>query len=147
MEQHEAVDWPALHLVYEEWAWRNEMLAKQYLKAATTRETGQWNTTSGIIDFVQEDYVLDLIVGGTDGKVYLLHNIQAFADTGDFKVTGIIGRSFSSKYKQITGAYSIVADVVQHMPLNGAGKYANQRWINHELRWLTIVSWRRREIG
>ena len=133
MEQREATDWPALYLVYEEWAWRDMMLAKQYLPYAKKRENDQWNTTTAIIDFVQEDDVLDLIVGGIDGKVYLLHNIQAYEHTGEFQVAGIIGRSFSSKYKQITGTYSMVADVVQNKPIHVAGKYANQRWINHEL--------------
>jgi hypothetical protein len=138
MELQEAVDWSALCLDYKEWAWRDGMLAQQYLIDATTGETGQWNTTSGILDFVQEDDVLDLIVGGTDGKVYLLHNIQAYADTGALQITGIIGQSFSSKYKQITGVHSLFDFVVQHMPLNGARKYANQRWINHELTMVQL---------
>ena len=94
--QQEAVNWSALYMVYEEWAWQDEMLAKQYLTAAPAGETGQWNTGTNILDFVPEDAALDLIVGGTDGKVHLLHNIQAYADTGALQVTGmtgIIGRS------------------------------------------------------
>jgi hypothetical protein len=143
MRQQAAQDWPALYMDYEEWTWSEEMIAKQYMKSATPWEAGFWDSIAGIVDFVQEDDVLDLLVGGTDGKVYLLHNVQALADRGESQLFGIIGRSFTSNYKRLKGAYSVVDELELYMPLNGAGQHANRRWINHEL---TLINNRQSEL-
>jgi hypothetical protein len=88
MRQQAAQDWPALYMEYEKWAWSEEMIAKQYVKSSTPWEAGFWDSISDIVDFVQEDDVLDILVGGKDGKVYLLHNIQALADRGEAQLCG-----------------------------------------------------------
>jgi hypothetical protein len=142
MRQQEAQDWLELYFDYEEWAWSEVMIAKQYMKSATPWEAGFWDSITDIVDFVQEDDVLDILVGGTDGKVYLLHNIQAVSDWGESQLFGIIGKSFNSNYKRLTGAYSVVDEIEHYMPLNGAGQLANRRWINHEL---TLINNRQSE--
>jgi hypothetical protein len=90
MRQQEAQDWLELYFDYEEWAWSEAMIAKQYMKSATPWEAGFWDSVADIVDFVQEDDVLDILVGGTDGKVYLLHNIQAVSDWGESQLFGIM---------------------------------------------------------
>jgi hypothetical protein len=142
MWQQEAQYWLELYFDYEEWAWSEVMIAKQYMKSATPWEAGFWDSIHDIVDFVQEDDVLDILVGGTDGKVYLLHNIQAVSDRGESQLFGIIGKSFTSNYKRLMGAYSVVDEIGHCMPLNGAGQHANRLWINHEL---TLINNRQSE--
>jgi hypothetical protein len=81
-------------------------VAKQFLKEWRSFDVEYLSTYVGLVAAANDDTALDILVGGIDGKVYLLHDIQVDETDGNVQVMGIVGKHFSSTYWKVVGRTS-----------------------------------------
>ena len=131
MLQNGLTTWTELYHNYTRLAAKIQSLSHQYL--ANIR----LSPAHTLSDFLDSDDNMDIIVGDKDGLLYLLRNVQAFEDNGTFWAAGIIGQSFTDKYKQTSGntGTNLFVKVQQGMNKE-VGERAAQQWVNAEITYL-----------
>jgi hypothetical protein len=112
----------------------NYSLAKQYLQGMERWSAERVTSSADLMQMMNNDANVDIIIGGTDRKYYLLHNIYVSSSHGNCWISGISGRSLDSKYWEITGidSNSFFATAVEILPAN-RGEHGAQLWANAEL--------------
>ena len=133
MERAGAADWAEVYQRYMQRLHEEQRLANDYLQDWHTIEAQQPLTAAGIMRLLRSDSMIDLIVGATDGKFYLLHNLQMSVENDTFQVAGISGRAFTSKYRQIVGTTSsaFFETTTKRMPIH-SGERGAQLWVNEQ---------------
>ena len=91
MEREEATDWRDVYQLYMKQLHDEQRVAQDYLQDLHTMEAQQPLTASGLMRVLRSDSMVDIIVGGLDGKFHLLHNLQVAEDNGILQVAGISG--------------------------------------------------------
>ena len=134
MEREEATDWKQVYQQYMKRLHDEGRLAEMYLMDLHKMEGQQPLTAAGIMRLLRNDSMVDIIVGGTDGKLHLLHNLQMVEENGTFLVAGISGRSFSAQFQQIEVPTStkFFETTEKWMPIH-SGERGAQLWINEQL--------------
>ena len=134
-----ATTWAELYRDYIDSPAARARLAEYFLYDANSLATGDIRifTVPALVEFLNSDDNMDIIVGGTDGLLYLLHNVQAVISNDILQVAGIVGQSFTGAYKQLAGntVDNLFARVEQELNLEH-GESAAQQWVNNELTYL-----------
>jgi hypothetical protein len=109
----------------------------QYDANSRLRGNARRCTDQALVELMDSDDNLDIIVGGTDGLLHLLHNVQAAVNNGSLRVAGIMGQSFTGSYRDLAG--NTAAHLLERLeqewePEHGAR--AAQQWVNDELTFL-----------
>ena len=81
-------------------------LATQYLADLEILRIQPMSTDIELIAWTRSDLNVDILVGCTDRKFYLLHNVQAFYCNGTMRVVGIAGVRFKSPFLQVSGPHA-----------------------------------------
>ena len=81
-------------------------LATQYSVDLEILRIQPMSTDIELIAWTRSDFNVDILVGCTDRKFYLLHNVQAFYCNGIMRVVGIVGVSFKSPFLQVSGTHA-----------------------------------------
>jgi hypothetical protein len=92
MEIEGATDWAEAYQHYMKRLHDEEQLAADYLQDLQSIKAQQPLTAAGIMRLLRSDSMIDIIVGGTDGRFHLLHNFQMVVENGTLLVAGISGR-------------------------------------------------------
>jgi hypothetical protein len=128
MERAGAADWAEVYQRYMQRLHVEQRLANDYLQDWHTIKAHQPLTAAGIMRLLRSDSMINLIVGATDGKFYLLS-----VENDTFQVAGISGRAFTSKYRQIIGTTSsaFFETTTKRMPIH-SGERGAQLWVNEQ---------------
>ena len=127
-------DWTAVYHQYFQNASEVYSLAKQYLRGMERWSADRVTSANDLMRIMNVDAMVDIIVGGTARKYYLLHNIHVYNVHGNFRIWGISERSLDSKYWEITGitSNSFFAKAEKVLPAN-RGEQGARLWVNAEL--------------
>jgi hypothetical protein len=100
-----ATTWAELYRDYIDLSAARTRVAEYFQYNANSRLNGNIRicTAQALVEVTNSDHNLDIIVGSTDGLLYLMHNVQAVVNNGRLWVAGIIGQSFTGAYRQLAG--------------------------------------------
>ena len=89
-------------------------LATQYLADLEILRIQPMSTDIELIAWTRSDFNVDMLVGCTNKKFYVLHNAQAFYCNGTLRVVGITGIRFESPFMQVNGPHNIAFFPPEH---------------------------------
>jgi hypothetical protein len=87
-------DWPSVYEAYRQQHITNRTLATHYLAHMAELTHRSLISNESLVVWTGKELSLDILVGGTNCKFILLHNVKAFNNEDGMQVVGISGHSF-----------------------------------------------------